>query len=127
MRLTRNILRSLICEEVKLAQHVEAQSDANKAIEKALKAGKPIVDLATQGKVDIALDDGTKVSLSTDVSPLERVKQGDPGQILSDLTDKNLDITVKKRVGGVWTATGRLTKVGNPEERGFFLKLAKRW
>jgi|2_EtaG_2_1085320.scaffolds.fasta_scaffold41431_3 hypothetical protein len=127
MRLTRNILRALICEEITSVQHVKAQSDANKAIKKALKTGKPIVDLVTQGKVDIALDDGTKVSLSTDVSPLQRVKQGDTSQILSDLEDKNLNITVKKRIGKVWTATGRLTKVGNPGERGLSLKLSKRW
>ena len=114
MRLTRNILRTLICEEVKTVQHVKAQSDANRAIKKALKTGKPIVD-------------GTEVSLSTDFSPLEIVKQGNTSQILSDLENKNLNVTVKKRIGRVWTATGRLTKVGNPGERGFSLKLSKPW
>ena len=127
MRLTRNILRTLICEEVKTVQHVKAQSDANRAIKKALKTGKPIVDLVTRGKVDIKLDDGTEVSLSTDFSPLEIVKQGNTSQILSDLENKNLNVTVKKRIGRVWTATGRLTKVGNTGERGFSLKLSKPW
>ncbi len=126
MKVTREILRSLILEEIESTQHLKAEKDANKALKKALRKGKPLIDLVRQGKVDIPLDDGTRVTLSTDVAPLTRVKQGQPQQILADLQHQNLNVTVKRPVGGGWTATGRLVKPTNPEERGVFLKLSRR-
>jgi hypothetical protein len=126
VKITRNHLRGLIREEIKL---VKTKTDVENALSKITSNTRALSDLVTKGEVSVDVGDA-RVTLKAEVPPGTRVLRDLPAEkIISDIQSdiKNLDIVVQKRVGKGKRVVGNIANPFNPDSRGFGVNLKGKW